>query len=267
MNPISESDLDQLSVNDLACRMDQFIQKSFVERNVGLPAGFPQKINFVSQLMATKVVVQKSELHQRKIAYKTFSFLIQLDLGSISIGMQNGMLYGHQFSESKWQSPVFRLKHVVLTQYKVISSRMSFEIFMELIHLISTGHKIKYSKSKLNAFKKWLCDINNPFHYFAHVLALAYEFDRQHRSPEIHGTSKYPRKLLTLQNPSSEDLNEPLQLTNALLNSWNPLIEILNEKRPNSMNISNDLHDWFKAYVSNNNTEIQEQLDKMFVEN
>lgn len=264
MNPISEDELDKLSVADLALRMDQFIQESFAERNIHLPPGFPQTINLVSQLMATKTISEKTDQEQRKIAYKTFSFLIQLDMGSISIGMQNATLYGPQFSDEKWQSPVFRLKHAVLTQYKVISSRMSFEVFMELLHLIRTGNKIRDGKSKINAFRKWLCAVDNPFHYFAHVLLLAYQFDREQRSPEIHGTSKFPRKLLTLANPSSDDLNEPLQLTNALLNSWNPLIEILNGNRPSSMNIDKEHHGWFKAYMSQDTKLIEQQLEVIF---
>ncbi len=263
MHPITNEELDQLSNAELVARMDEFINDAFLERNSHLPPGFLQSAKLVTQVMHTPLVMSKGEDVQRKIAYLCFSYLIQFDLGQVGLGISNLVLY-RGFEESKWQSPLFRLKHAALDQYQIVTSRMAFEVFIDLLHVLETGERIETKKSKLRAFKKWLLEPKNPFNYFAHVLIVAYNFDREQRTPEVHGTSKFPRKMLCLQPPSSDEQNNPLHLTNALLNAWLPLLEILNGNRPSSMQISLDDQIWFHAFMSNDETQIEQALEKMF---
>ena len=139
------------------------------------------------------------------------------------------------------------------------------EIFMNLLHCVETGRRID-SDSKLKPFRKWLCSPTNQFHYFAHILLEAYRFDRGFRTPEVHGASKFPRRMLILQVPDHQENNEPLRLINSLFTCWRPLIEILNGQRPTSMQISNDEENWFTTYMSGSEAEVAQKLEDMFRE-
>lgn len=266
MHPITDQKLKELSNSEVIARMDEFINQTYSERYSLLPPGFPKNINVVSELMNTAAITYKSSEDQRRIAYACFTYLIQCELTNTALGIQNGVLYGHGFSNDKWQSPSFRLNHAALTQYQVISSRICFEAFIELLYLIDKDKRIKTdsSNSKLKAFKKWLLEEDNPFNYFAHTLVTAYNFDRTQRSDEVHGTSRHPRRLLRLEDPTSEEQDKPLELTNALQNSWDPLLQILDGTRPNQMHISIDDHGWFEAFISKDQTQIEQELEKMF---
>ena len=261
---MSSEQLDSLPTEELIIRMDEFINDSFNERNSHLPPNLfrlPNKL--VSQLICTQSVQSKSDEIKRKIAYLCFSYLIQSDLGLVNLGMTNLVLYSN-FNESKWRSPLFRLNHAALTQYQIVASRMAFEVFIDLLLVLETGERIDAKKSKLKTFKKWLCQSKNPFNYFAHVLLIAYHFDREQRTPEVHGTSKFPRKLLCLQTPSSEQQNNPLHLTNALTSAWDPLLDILNSRKPTQMQIPLDNDGWFTAFMSQDESKIEQELEKLF---
>jgi hypothetical protein len=92
----------------------------------------------------------------------------------------------------------------------------------------------------------------------------AYRFDRIVRTPEVHGTPKISKKLLLLQSPTSQELNEPNRLLNALMSCWRPLIEILNGQRPSYMYISDEQMEWFATYMSGSEKVISEKLIAMF---
>jgi hypothetical protein len=144
------------------------------------------------------------------------------------------------------------------------------DYFMDLLHCIEKGDRIEKGKdkkakvSKITAFRNWLCNPENPFHYFAHVLLEAYRFDREIRTPEVHGYPKVlPKRLLTLQMPEYQENNEPLRLVNALTNCWNPLMEILNGERAAYMVISHNEEDWFRIYMSGDKAEVLRKLKAM----
>ena len=67
-----------------------------------------------------------------------------------------------------------------------------------------------------------------------------------------------------LQAP--ENINEVFTLEGALLNCWRPLLEILNNKRPQYMNIVDEDKDWFDAYMKGSDEEINERLRLLFEE-
>jgi hypothetical protein len=167
-----------------------------------------------------------------------------------------------------WASPIFRLRFGAINQYQIISSRISIEIFIDLLYCIETGERLTSKKSKLKKFRTWLQDVHNKFHYFAHVLLIAYRFDRELRAPEVHGSSSSPRSMLMLQTPTFEDINKQFHLNNVLINIWNPLIEILNDTRPTSMTYVGTSQfeghqQWFKTYMSGDDDAIEAKLDEM----
>lgn len=264
---ISENELDSLNLNELIQRMDGLLLQSVRERYGQIQEGFP--VSLVSEIISTQRIAVLPDNEKRHIAYLTFSYLVQMQAYSVSSGFANKLLFTPEYDEkNSWVSPAFRLREGAIRQAQIISSRIAMEIFMELLHCIEEGNLIKPGKknSKIGTFKKWLCSPTNQFHYFAHVLLKAYRFDRGLRSPEIHGTPRLPRRLLMLQTPEHQENNEPLSLINSLSCCWAPLLEILNGKRPSSMQISKDEEEWFRIYMGGNENQIAEKLEIMFQE-
>ena len=261
MNALSESELDLLPLHSLVQRMDDFLLQAEYERYGQSRGHFP--VALPSEIVNSKAVQQRSDEEIRKIAHLAFSYLVELGLNSVTGGFANRILYTQTYTLSDWTSPVFRLRQGAIQQYEIVSSRIAFEVFMDILHVIETGRRIQSKKSKLRIFRTWLQDIDNRFHYFAHVLIAAYEFDRKFRTPEVHGASRLPRKMLLLQVPSHEENNQPLHLTNALAGVWRPLIDILNNVRPNYMHISQTDEAWFQTYISGDDDAIEEKLEKM----
>jgi hypothetical protein len=182
MNPISEAELDALTLDAVVNRMDEFLTQSHIERYGAIDNLFP--VLRTNELVNSAVVLQRPEVDQRRIAYICFDYLVQLQLDSVSSGMANKILYGENYSLANWSSPVFRLRDGALRQYQITCSRVAFEIFIDLLHVIETGRRIDSKKSKLKAFRIWLRNPSNRFHYFAHVLLVAYRFDREIRTPD-----------------------------------------------------------------------------------
>lgn len=263
MTPLDQSELNCLTLQELVRRMDDILLQSIIERYGQINEGFP--VCLVSDIINTKRIAAQSEKQRRKIAHIAFSYLVQLELNSVSGGFSNAILFTPGYNDtSSWQSPLFRLRDGALSQYQIVSSRIAMEIFMDLLHCIETGQRLRSKRSKLKSFQKWLCDPANQFHYFAHVLLEAYRFDRKHRTPEVHGTSKLPIRLLLLQHPSAEEMNEPHRLLNSLINCWRPLQELLNGQRPSYMHILEAENEWFSTFMKGSENEIAEKLSKMF---
>jgi len=264
MHQISQEELNELSVSDLVERMDALLQRSRRERYAPLPKGFPAE-SLVGQIITTKKVSVFSDTIQKRIAHIAFAYLVELELNHVSGGFANALLYNSDYDEqTSWLSPTFRLRDGAIRQYEIVSSRIAMEIFMDLLHCIETGDRLKSRRSKLKRFRQWLVDAGNPFYYFAHVLLEAYRFDRNIRTPEIHGTPRLPKKLLLLQHPSHEELNDAHYLSNILSSCWAPLLDLLNNERPSYMQISDTEEEWFSIYMTGSEADISEKLSVMF---
>ena len=263
MHQVRQAELEELPVSVLVQRMDEILQGSLAERYGVNRNGFPE--NLVSDIITTKKVSGYPEALQKKIAHITFAYLVELELNSVSSGFANAILFTRDYDEkTSWLSSTFRLREGAIRQYQIVSSRIAMEIFMDLLHCIETGERLESKRSKLRAFRKWLCDTANPFHYFAHVLLEAYRFDRNIRTPEVHGTPRLPKRLLLLQPPSFEEMNDAHRLTKVLLGCWIPLRDLLNGEQPSYMQISDAEKCWFSVYMNGSEEEIGERLSSMF---
>ncbi len=260
--PLTEQQLDLHSLEELVRRMDAFLLDIFQKRALPVPQIIPAKLP--SQLMSCDLVQRHPEDTQRRIAYQTFSFLLQLEFNMSACGISNKLLFGVNHNPENWHNPMFRLQEGVLHQYHLIGSRISFEIFMDLLHLIETGELLKpHKKSKIKAFRRWLLGSQTPFRYYGHILVRAYEFDRLHRSPVVHGASPLPRQLLLLGAHDSALANEALQLVNVMSNVWMPLIDLASSRKPAQMQIGDDMKEWFKAYMSGTDAELTQVLTNL----
>ena len=218
----------------------------------------------VRDLIATVRVKKMAPEIQRRVADATFRFLFQLDLDSVSSGIGNRELYNPAYSEASWRRPSFWLKHSVLAQYQIICSRIALECFFDLLYLIDTGERAM-GKSKFRAVRKWITRPGNAFAYFVIHVVNAFEFERKHRQAEVHGTSRFPRFILCLSKPDTQDLNLQHKLTNILLNIWGPLIEIANEQKPKQIATfgDNDSEQFAKLYFLDDDQSFRDFAERL----
>ena len=265
--PLTDEELDSLSVEGLVARMDHFLATNRLERYgaVTVAEGFSSRPT-VAEFVATNAISQQSDDRRRALAHLCFGFLIQLELCEVAGGMANRELYNHNFNAECNHSPAFRLRDGVFWQYDIVASRMAMEVFMDLLYSIDTGKRIQWKKSKIGEFRKWLQRTDNRFVYFAHVLLGAYQFDRKHRTPEIHGASKLPRRFLLMQTPDSETRNESVTLMGALMNVWHPLIVLLEGGKPIYMNVGDEQMNWFNSYQHGTPTDVDKAVKELLAE-
>ena len=105
-------------------------------------------------------------------------------------------------------------------------------------------------KGKFKAFRTWVLKPGNPFKYFVGHIVHAFHFDREHRQREVHGTSRFSRAILRLQQPDHVELNIPHQLMNVLLNVWDPLVSIMNGTPPNSISSFSSCEQFAEQYFN-----------------
>jgi hypothetical protein len=245
---LTVDEVKSLDLVSLVSRMDDVRRQAEEERHGSFrlqPASFPFPL--VAQVMNTHKVRGLDEEVQRRIADATFRFLLQLDLLSVSSGIANREVFGPHYSDDRWASPLHWMKSAVLDQYQIIGSRVALECFFDLMHLVDRGTRMSGDR-KFKAFRRWVLEEGNPFSYFVGHIVKAFSFDREHRQAEVHGTSRFARAILTLQKPTGEEQNLPLQLTNVLLSVWHPFLEILDGKKPSSIAVFDGTDNFAKRY-------------------
>ena len=265
---ITKEETRNLTVNDLAVRMDAILDQNELERYG--PKSLERRKDFpgtpsVIKILNSNHVQKMGEGKQRTVCYLSFSTMLQMQFSSVASAASNTIVYVPGFTDENWKSVKTQINSAALEQFEIISSRISMECFMRLLHFLGEGEKLKSSKSTFKSFKKWLNDPENPFSYFATHILRAFVFDRSFRTPEVHASSKLHGQVLRLQIPkTSEDLNNHLQLTNVMLNLWKPLLDILNDGKAYSMQGSQEDFDWLKSYLHDNDEDKASFLQSIF---
>jgi hypothetical protein len=271
LESLTEVELDALTMPQLAARMDAVLDaRRSRSRGPDLMKDLPEDVRrgffpTVAAFAASPVVAAAPPATQRRWAYRFFSLLVQLELTMVASGLANLAVYTPTFDHKvSYRSPSLRFTMSALDQYTVISSRITAEILLELLHDLGTGQPLPQNvRSRLKTFRKWLLDKGKatPYVYFAHVVITAYQFDRTLRSPEVHGASKVPRQLLLLEPFTGGQ--DPLRLVNSLLNIFGPLYDILDERRPSQFHGEVTL-EWMNAYHKADADEVERQLKQLF---
>ena len=266
MQSVTKEELAQLNNSDLALRMDNILLEREVE-NYGAESVARNKVfrdmRSVVTILNTSHVQKKDDIKQRKICYLTFNTLLQLEYTSLTSAFKNHYVYRHNSTMTQnWNSSSTQVTNGALTQFGIISSRITMECFMQLLHYLDTDEEIK-AKSTFKAFKKWLNNPSNPFSYFATHTLSAFEFDRKYRTPEVHASSKLSSKILLMGEPDNKEQNNMLELEGILMNVWQSLIEILNDGHCSSM-MGQENFEWHKAYLHGTEAEKEDFLKSIF---
>lgn len=261
IKPLTKDDILSLSVHDLASRMDSLVLESLSER-YGLHH-HPQPL--VSEILLTPHVQKMNESKQREVCYLTFNTLLQMHYTDFAGVISNKFIFGDKYNKCKsWGSPTIQIRTAAINQFTVISSRISMECFMQLLHFLGTGERIKAKKSTFKSFKKWINDAKNPFSYFATHIFRAFVFDRNHRTPEVHAATRLSSKVLMMGKPAFVDLNSYSELENLMLNIWQPLVDILNDGKCYSMYGNEEDFQWLKSYLNDTKEEKGSALELIF---
>ncbi|MGL4488681.1 MAG: hypothetical protein ACRCU5_04465 [Rhizobiaceae bacterium] len=249
--PMSEEELTDLPTSTLVQRMDDVrflavVQRSGIEwaRLLG-PFEFPR----VADLLKTKVATIKTDEQQRRLADAAFRFLLQIDFLYVASGIKNDTVYGSGFDEMLLSQPLHRMKSAAIDQYQIIASRIALECFFDLIYMIDRGKRMPpVSKSKFKSFRNWVLEDGNPYKYFVSHIIKGYDFDRNHRQREVHGTSRFAREILRLEQPTQNEEDATLELFKVILNVWHPLITLMNGEKPQGMVVFHGLEDFSRRY-------------------
>ena len=184
-----------------------------------------------------------------------------------SLAATNHYIFGPKYNEdTTWKSPNVQIRNAALRQWGIVSSRISTECFMQLLHYLGKGERINAKRSTFGSFKNWLLDAENPFSYFATHILKAFHYDRAHRTPEVHASSRLSKSIILMEKPNGEQGKSMLELTNIMLNVWNPLIEILNGIKCNFMSGVKDDFDWLSVYLRDNKDEMEHTLQTIYEE-
>ncbi len=97
---------------------------------------------------------------------------------------------------------------------------------MEFVHFVLNQRSIIAKKSKLKAFRRWLCEPRNPFGRMIFYLLTIDDFDREHRTPEVHGTSRIAD--VALRCPQWPRDDSQLDAINVCTNIWPFIVQTLN---------------------------------------
>ena len=186
---LSKEEIQKLSVEDLGSRMDALLEANELERYGPQVHKIKMEMHgrtSVKKLLNTKQVQKMSSEKQRTICHLTFNTLLQMEYSSVASAASNSIVYGPNFNEQEsWKSVKVQVNSAALNQFGIISSRIAMECFMELLHYLGEGERIRAKKSTFKSFKKWLNNPQNPFSYFAtHILRVYPNFPND-LAPEI----------------------------------------------------------------------------------
>jgi len=256
MDIISTEELDSLDNPSLVARMDEILSSPNWSRS----GNEILKLN-VASIFQTISVQKYPEQFQRKLIYKTFGFLLQLQYAELSISAEFFRLPEQDGDSAKLVYAANR------NQWMSVSSRMAFEYFIHLTYMLGTGEQFNSKKSAIKKYIAWLKESGNQYGYFAISAARACSYDRERRTPEVHAATKLARHIL-LGTASNID-NDNLHLFSILKNQWQFILDIADEREPNgwaAVGKSAGDNEWYELWQSGNSEAIASEIDRMYSE-
>jgi hypothetical protein len=273
LNSISEQDLDALTLPELAQRMDEVLRSTRGKRDHFADVPDDSKFGIfptITVFLGTPSLASRSESEQRRLAYRFFSLLLQLEYWFVNVRLGSTAAWRSSKVEpgsgGTGRPPAYvelLIREAAVRQYGIISVRVVMDILMDLLYELANGQPLPSARSRLGRFKRWLLDSETPtpFLTFAHAVLAAHRHDQAFRTPEVHGASRYPRQILLLQGIAIQD--EELDLLNVMQSVFGPLYEILHGRRPGQF--SGDVaENWKASFLSQDRASLNDQLRALF---
>ncbi len=222
--PLDKEQFNHLDSIVLSSRIDEFFQEN--HRSQYGPESPQWDVTTATAILATSSIQALSEVSRRRALLLFFRAQFQVALCNRYGGIENHLVHSTGQSDTKWENPGVQITNAALRQGQIIAARVSFECLMEFIYLAEVGQLIPGSKSKFGTFRKWCCTPNNRFGWLVFYLFVVYRYDREHRTPEVHGTSYVA--IEALRCDPWPRINSELDLQNVMLNVWPSILQTLN---------------------------------------
>lgn len=225
MQSLDINDLHKLEARAVALRIDKFFEEDHVIRyGVLLPP--PVDVSALA-IYETKAIQVLNEQDQKRALLLFYRSRFQIALCLQYAGLENHLLHDQKQSHSQWKNPHTQILAASIRQSSIVSARISFESLMEFVYFTENKNLIPAKKSKIRTFRKWLSSPGNKFGWLTFYLIVVYRFDRNHRTPEVHGTSYISIEALCCNEWPKQDTE--LDVTNLSLNIWRSILETLND--------------------------------------
>lgn len=231
MKILSKVDLDNLSIEEYAERIDNFFQEDCElskkdKKRHPIIEEYLQKTSFI----AKKILKSKNfQILDTKTQRNALSFyyrsVFQQHLCSIYLEQSK------EKHNEKVDSPYIQMCFAASKQSQIISARIAFECIMEFISLVEDKKILReVKKSKMKPFID-LCIRSQKFGWILFYVIIIKHFDNTYRTAEIHGTSKIATEAF-LCNVRKYNNGEFIA-NNAMSNIWLNIALALNEEEMN----------------------------------
>ena len=224
MRPIENEQFRLLDSTALASRIDEFFQEDHVGRYG--PNVWRGNVTTATAILTTITIQALPEANRRRALLLFFRAQFQASLCAQYAGIQNQLVHLPDQSDAKWQQPRIQVLNAATRQAQIVAARISFECLMEFVYFSEVSNLIPSSKSKSGTFRKWCCSPGNRFGWLVFYLLIVHRYDREHRTPEIHGTSYVAVDALRCE--SWPRIDSELDITNLMLNIWPSVLQTLN---------------------------------------
>lgn len=225
MQELEASHFYDLDAHALALRIDTFFKEDQISR-YGAMVPITYEVSAIA-IYASKSIQALDEPSRKRALLLFYRSRFQSTLCSQYAGIENLLVHGLNENRANWLNPHVQILAASTRQAGIVSARISFECLMEFVYFVENGRLLPGKKSKIGTFRKWLCSPENRFGWLVFYLIIVHRFDREHRTPEIHGTSYIAIDALCCQEFPRQDAE--LDATNLNLNIWRSILEVLND--------------------------------------
>lgn len=224
MQALNVNHFCELEARSIALRIDAFFDEYHISR-------YGSQVRRAPEVSATAIYesqsIQALDDHDRKRALLLYyRARFQSALCSQYAGIENRLVHIPNQDQSKWLNPHVQILAASTRQAGIVAARISFECLMEFVYFVENRKFIPARKSKLGTFRKWLSRPGNGFGWLVFYLLVVHRFDRNHRTPEVHGTSYIAIDSICCNEWPKQD--SELDVTNLNLNIWRSILETLN---------------------------------------
>lgn len=168
------------------------------------------------------------ESDQKNSLYLFYRARFQSALCMQYAGIGNRLVHSSDPTDDKWSQPKTQILNAAVRQALIVSARIAFECLMEFIYFVENLRLIPGSRSKLGKFRKWCSQPGNRFGWMVFYLLVVSRFDREYRTPEIHGTSYVA--VDALRCGLWPVLDGELDALNLMQNIWQSVRQTLNDE-------------------------------------
>jgi len=226
MQTLEAEQLQLLNPRGLASRIDAFFQEDRATR-------YGQDFPFFGEISATDMLnshaLSALEAQNQKRSLNLFyRARFQSALCLQYAGVENRLVHGVDQTDEKWSRPNVQIMNAATRQAMIVSGRISFECLMEFIYFVENVALIPGARSRFGSFRKWCCRPGNRFGWMVFYLLVVFRFDREHRTPEVHGTSYVA--VDALRCSLLPRLDGELDALNVMQNIWQSVRQTLNDE-------------------------------------